>query len=212
MDEKIVTNRIAWLKKPVNLLVIGLFFGAFTVLALRVILVQDRSVHHHANFALYINGQQDKFDNFTFYEEVAGCSTDDHNNPKHRVHMHGEVNNLVHVHAEGVTWGHFFANIGYGLTNNLVKTDDGVYEDDVDGKKLTFILNGQETDSIANKLIGSADALVIDYGDGKSAQKEYDALPRTAAEANEKPDPASCSGTESLTLSDRIKRALDFTN
>ncbi len=198
--------------KPVNLLLIGLFIGVLSILALRVALVQDHHVHHHANFALYINGQRDEFKNFTFYEEVAGCSADEDSNPKHRVHMHNNINDTVHVHAEGVTWGHFFANLGYGLANNLVKTDQGVYVDGQDGKALTFILNGKKVDSIANRLIESEDRLLIDYGGTRSeVQQRADAVAHTAHEANEHPDPASCSGTESLTFSDRLKRALDFT-
>lgn len=197
--------------KPVNLLLIGLMIGSISIIALRMLLISNDAPHYHANFALYINGEQDKFDNFTFYEEVAGCNADSHNDPKHRVHMHNNVNDAVHVHAEGVTWGHFFANLGYGLSNNLVKTDEGVFVDGQNGKKLTFILNGQETGSIANKLINSEDVLLVDYGEEDDARKHYDKIPKTAGELNLKPDPASCSGSEGLSLGERFKRALDFT-
>lgn len=202
----------AWerVNKPVNLLVIGLFVGAFTILGLRVILVQDHATHYHADFALYIDGQQDKFDNFTFYEEVQSCNTQDENNPRHRAHMHGNEAGSVHIHDDGVTWGAFFANIGYGLTNKSIQTDKGVFVDGADGKKLTFILNGQKTSSIANKLIGDKDMLLIDYGDGSNTQKEYDSIPRLAAQHDVTPDPASCSGSSKLTFADRLKRAIDF--
>lgn len=211
-DTNDVSEKLIHRIKPVNLLLIGLLVGALSILLMRVLLVQDNSPHHHANFALYIDGQRDEFESFTFYEEVAGCNADGHNNPKHRVHMHNNVNDAVHVHAEGVTWGHFFANLGYGLTNNLVKTDAGVYVDGQNGKKLTFILNGQETDAASNKLIESEDVLLVDYGDGKGAQQRYDEIPKTAGDLNRKPDPAACSGSESLTIGDRLKRAIDFTN
>lgn len=196
--------------KPVHLLVIGLFFGALSILGLRVILASDHATHYHANFALYINNNRDKFDNFTFYEEVTSCSSDDHSNPTHRTHMHGHEAGVVHVHDDAVTWGAFFANLGYGLTNKSVTTDDGVFTDGVDGKKLTFFLNRQPVENIANKVIKSEDVLLIDYGDGKSIDQQYGTIQQNAGEINAKPDPGSCSGSKALTLGERIKRAFDF--
>jgi hypothetical protein len=196
--------------KPINLLLIGLFVGAFTILGLRVLLARDHATHYHANFALYINGERDKFDNFTFYEEVQSCSSEDHSNPKHRVHMHNQENDTVHVHADGVTWGHFFANLGYGLLNDAVKTDKGVFVDKADGKKLSFILNGEKVSSVANRPIASEDVLLVDYGDGASVQNHFDGINKSAAEHNHKPDPASCSGSTGLSFGDRVKQALDF--
>lgn len=211
-DDNTVSEKLIHRIKPINLLLVGLLIGALSIVLMRVILVQNHATHYHANFALYIDGERDEFDNFTFYEEVAGCSSDGHSNPKHRAHMHDNVNDAIHVHADGVTWGHFFANLGYNLGNNLIKTDDGVFVDGQNGKQLTFILNGEKTGSVANKLIESEDVLLIDYGDGSGAEQRYDAISRTAGELNTKPDPASCSGDENLSIGDRLKRAIDFTN
>jgi hypothetical protein len=211
VDLDTVKSKLAWINKPVNLMLIGLFVGAFTILALRVLLIKDHSTHYHANFALYINGQQDKFDSFTFYEEVAACTVDDPTDVKRRAHMHDENNSLVHVHDDGVTWGDFFANLGYTLGNKIIKTDNGIYIDGADGKKLTFILNGETATSIANKVIGSEDVLLIDYGDGASTKAEYDQIPKNSHEYNSKADPSTCSGSHKLTFGDRLKQALDLT-
>jgi hypothetical protein len=124
--------------------------------------------------------------------------------------MHNQQNDAVHVHAEAATWGHFFANLGYGLTNDSVKTDKGVFVDGQDGKKLTFILNGEKVSSVANRVIQSEDTLLIDYGDGSSTQQRYDSINKSAGEYNLKPDPAACSGDENLSASERLKRAVDF--
>lgn len=191
---------------------IGIVSGFFMFAGVRAVSLQGHSTHYHANFALYVNGQQDKFDNFTFYEEVQSCSADEHNNPRLRTHMHQPENNLVHVHADGVTWGHFFANLGYGLSNKAIATDEGVFIDGQDGKKLTFFLNRQPVNSIANQVIQSGDTLLIDYGDGSGIDEKFNQIPADANEYNTKPDPAACSGSESLTLSERVKRAFDFTN
>lgn len=211
MTEVSKTPWAEFFKKPVNLLVIGLFLGAFTILSMRVVLIRDHATHYHANFALYINGQKDEFSNFTFYEEVQGCSVDMHDSPKHRAHMHNNENHIVHVHADGVTWGHFFANLGYGLTNKSVKTDDGVLVDGTDGKKLTFFLNRVPVESIANRVIESEDVLLIDYGDGSSIDQRYEDIKKDAAGRNTQPDPAMCAGSQPLTFGERLKRAFDFT-
>jgi hypothetical protein len=209
--DKVFKKKLDWLNKPINLLVLGLFLGAFTILGLRVLLVQDRHTHYHANFGVFINGERDQFESPLFYEEIQSCSDQNENNPKHRVHMHGQESDVVHVHSEGVTWGAFLANLGYGLTGNLIKTDKGIFIDGQDGKQLTFLLNGKEIDSVANKIIGSADVLLISYGEPKDAKNQNSQLSHNAGDYNVKPDPASCSGDEALNFSERVKRAFDFT-
>jgi hypothetical protein len=190
----------------------GLVVGLLVFFGLRVVFVQDHHTHYHANFALYINGQRDTFDSFAFYEEVQSCSVDNNNDPKTRVHMHNQDNSLVHVHDDNVTWGAFFANLGYGLFDDAIETSKGIFIDGKDDKKLTFILNGQKVDTVANRVIQSEDALLIDYGNANKTQDEYDQIKHTAHDANTKQDPATCSGSHKLTFKDRLKRALDFKN
>lgn len=191
-------------------LVAGFVLGVITLVAVRFVTFKSDLVHYHANFALYINGQRDEFKNFSFYEEVQLCSSDAANNPKARVHMHDQNNHLIHVHAHGVTWSQFFTNLGYTLGDNLIKTDQGVYVDGQDGNKLTFLINGRETGTIADTVIKSEDVLLVNYGkdDQSTLQKRYDDIPRDAHQANTEKDPASCSGAESLTLTQRLKHAV----
>jgi len=181
---------------------------------IRAALYKPDNVHYHANFALYINGTHDDFNNFTFYEEVQSCDSHNLDNPKVRVHMHDQNNALVHVHAHGVTWSQFFTNLGYTLGDNLIKTDKGVYIDGQDGNKLTFILNGKSVDTIANRIIGSEDVLLINYGkdDAATIAQRYQAVPRTAHAQNLEKDPASCGGAEDLTLSARLKSAIGLSS
>jgi hypothetical protein len=197
-------------KKALLAVIIGFLIGALWLVALRFFTYQSDTIHYHANFALYINGEQDKFDNFTFYEEVQSCGSDEVNNPKTRVHLHGNVPSVIHVHAPGVTWGHFFANLGYGLGDNFVKTDKAVYVDGVDGNKLTFWLNGEEVDNVANQTISSEDTLLINYGkdDDMVLKQRFDAIPTDAGDYNEKNDPASCAGTKPATLWERLKQSV----
>jgi hypothetical protein len=192
----------------------GYLLGVFWLVAVRFVMYKSDTVHYHANFALYINGQRDEFKNFTFYEEVQSCGSDEKNNPKTRVHMHDSVNHVAHVHEPGVTWGHFFANLDYALGDSLVKTDDGVFVDDQNGNKLTFTLNGKEVGGIANRHISSEDTLLINYGKDSAdiLKQRYDGITKDAAEFNRRNDPSSCSGNKELTFGERLKQAIGIQN
>jgi hypothetical protein len=194
--------------KTAAALVAGFLVGTLWVVAVRFITYKSENVHYHANFALYVNGKRDEFKSFTFYEEVAACATDVHDNPKSRVHMHAQNGGLVHVHAHGVTWGHLFANFGYTLGDAVLKTDEGVFAESGENK-LRFWLNGQETSTIANKLISSEDKLLINFGDESDAvlQQRAQQIPTDAKEYNGKYDPGGCSGGEELTLFERLQKS-----
>jgi hypothetical protein len=197
-------------QKHVIIFLVGALLAFIASTAVRYALVKDTAVHYHANFSLYINGQEDPFKSFTFYEEIAACDTHELDNPKPRVHLHDQNAHLVHVHAHAVTWGAFFNNLGYTLGDNLVKTDNGTYISGDDGNKLTFLLNGQPVDHLANAVIKSEDVLLINYGKDSDTTltKRYDAIPRTAHQANSTVDPAACSGGAELNFWNRLKQAL----
>lgn len=203
--------KIKMSKRFILAAVIGFVAGALWLVAVRFITYSPDIVHYHANFALYVNGERENFDNFTFYEEVASCGSDEDNNPKTRVHMHDNVSDVVHVHDAGSTWGHFFSNLGFSLSNSVLQTESGIYIDDADGgKRLRFILNGQESRSIANQTIRSEDTLLITYGDEspETLRERYEAIERSAGEYNQKSDPASCKGSEDLSFGKRLKKAI----
>lgn len=203
-------KKLSKFQKHVIIFAVGFVISLLLTTAVRYALIKDTAVHYHANFSLYINGQEDPFKSFTFYEEVAACDAHEADNPKVRTHMHDSNNHLIHVHAPGVTWGAFFANLGYTLGDNLIRTDSGVYITGDDGNKLTFMLNGQPADNIANKVIHSEDVLLINYGKDNSStlQQRYDAIPRDAHKANTTKDPAACQGGQELNSWNRFKQAL----
>lgn len=190
-----------------------ILIGALVMVAFRFAMIKDTSVHHHANFGLYVNGQQDQFQGPGYYEEVTACNVHNHEDLASRVHMHGNVNNVVHVHDHGVTWSDFFANIGYTLGDTVLVTEKGTFVDGQDGNKLSFMLNGQPVTHIANTLIKSEDALLINYGkdDARTLQTRYTAIPKDAHRYNITKDPAACQGGEGLTPLNRLKQALGFT-
>ena len=202
-------NMIILPKKLAMLLAITFLLGSLWFVGFKLIVKKSDKVHFHANFALYIDGKRDDFKSNVFYEEVQSCSADG-SDPRTRVHMHDEVNDVVHVHAKGVTWGHFFANLGYTLGNSSITTRTETLVDGVNGKKLTFILNGEPATLIANRLIADTDRLLINYGSESLAdlQLRFTTVSHSADEVDKKQDPASCSGGKSEdAIWNRIKKA-----
>lgn len=202
------------LSKPAKYILIslglGVLLGLLWLMTVRVILAKDEHTHYHANFAVYVDGERLQFVGPTFFEEVAACSMAGSDDPKTRVHMHDNVQDVVHVHDEAVTWGAFFANLRYGLSDKALTLDNSVLVDNQDGKNLVFILNGEPTTTIANRVIRSEDVLLINYGSEDSAtiQQRYDSIKHTARHYNETADPSACSGSPPFTFKERLRRAL----
>lgn len=184
-------------------------FGVIAVVAARFILVEKHTTHYHANFALYINGVKEEFNSFVFYEEVSACTDEYSNNPKSRVHMHDNINNLIHVHDNASTWSHFFSNLDITFADGLLYKS-GMLIRESSESNFTYILNGKEIDSIANKVIASGDALLINIGDENNdvILERFNLISKNAVEYNEKPDPSSCSGSASESFTDRLRRTL----
>lgn len=190
-------------------LAVGFVVGVLWFVGLRFVTYEDKRVHYHANFALYVDGVRDEFKSATFYEETQSCSADEIG-PKQRVHLHDNNPGLVHVHDSGATWGHLFANLGYGLTNKSVTDDKATYLDGQNDTQVRFILNGKEVGSIANEIIQNEDKLLIDVETAKGAvaSRLMPELPSDAAEYNQKSDPSTCSGSKPLTFTERLKKAV----
>lgn len=189
---------------------VGVFlFGAIWLIAVRFISYKDTSIHYHANFAVFINDERLPFDNFTFYEEVQSCAGDDLNNPKIRVHMHDQVNHVVHVHDAGSTWGHLFANLNLSAGDTLFKTTDATYVEGVDNVDIRYLLNGNEVTTIANRAINSEDVLLISIGKptDEQMQTQYSQIAQDAGEYNKRADPSACTGGKEIGLLERLKVA-----
>lgn len=192
------------------LFALGLVLGALIVMAIRFATYHTETTHYHANFAVYINGQREQFKGLQYYQEVAACAVHGAIQPAQRAHMHDNLNSVLHVHDEAVTWQQFFTNLGWTLGPDFIQTGDKVIHHEDETNKLHIVLNGQDLTgltSIANQTIKDEDRLLISYGDIDSGaiQKEYKSVPTTAHHFDITPDPASCAGQmEHVTLSDRL--------
>lgn len=211
------TSVIAKLRRnlpSLTLLLIGFVVGVLWFGALRFLLVKPAEVHYHANFAVYVNGVREEFKSFTYYEEVAACTSAFADNPKGRVHMHDEVSDVIHVHDKRVTYANFFDNIDWSLGPNFVRTADGLVTN-TDDKAWVFMLNGKKLDRVDNLVVGDQDKLLISYGTADTDfMAQYNKIENKAKAVDAQADPATCSGlngTAEDSFSARIKHGFSFT-
>ena len=169
-------------------IILGIFLVGYIYSWLKYI-----SPHYHANFAMYIDGERVDFSGDEFMEDVAWCWLSELMFPKHRAHLHSNNQDTIHVHAEGVSWGHFFANNGVIFNDNIISLRD--WEEILwvdENNKISFLLNGELIINPFNDLIKSKDQLIISYW---SSQNIWDLfVSDNAGEYNSKYDPGTCSG------------------
>lgn len=184
--------------------------GATTILGIRFVTYTVPAVHYHANFALYINGQQEQFKSSKYYTEVSACAINHSvKQPTERAHMHENVNNVVHVEDNSVTWGQFFTNLGWTLGPTFIATPDGKIYSENANKKLNLFLDGQDYTGfggLQNNIIKDKDRLLISFGaeSATTLNQQFSAIPSNAQKYDLTKDPASCSGNRVTTLHDRL--------
>jgi len=192
-------------------LLVGLALGALLLgLARLAAAPLNPTTHHHANWAIVVNGTRIDLSGDRFMEEIAACTAgNDGIAPSQRIHMHESLQDVVHVHHAGATWGHLMTNLGLGLGDDWLFLDRGLVEgiDGIasDGRlvsgtnagRLVFVVNGFVVPSLANRVVESEDRVLIAWtaGDVDTVQSDwFEDVASTAAEYNERMDPASCSG------------------
>ncbi len=197
-------------KSTLPILLIGFIGGFLWLTGMRFYLAKTPETHYHANFAVYINGQREVFKEFTYYEEVAACTSAYTDNPKGRVHMHDNVNDVIHVHDKRVTYGNFFQNIGWNVGDEYIATKSDIYRADTQNK-VVYIINGEEVENITNRIIGNTDRLLVSYGASTTdTTSQYETVATSASEVNKYQDPASCSGIGGAgndSVTNRLKHA-----
>lgn len=198
------------MKQKAIFLIIGSILGILLFGFIRFFTIHEHHTHFHANFAIFINGNRVNLTDNKYMEEISSCLETKEIQPKQRAHLHENNQDTLHVHHEGVTWGHFLMNIGFNVGTDYLVDDKGVIYKSDDKNKLTFILNGSQVRSIGNELIKSEDRLLINYG-SETAETLQDAQFKTVAENahefNLKNDPAACSGHGELGFIERLKKA-----
>lgn len=188
--------------------VIGAIFGALAVLGIRfATYAAPADTHYHANFAVYVDGTQEQFSNPLLYEEISECSISTEKKPGERAHLHENIKDVVHVEDSAVTWGNFFQNINWNVSDKYLDTSEDLLVN-TETKKVTYVLNGEEISDITNKVIGDKDRLLVSYGTATKDEinKQFSTVASSAEKYNVTKDPASCSGSQSEdSIKDRLK-------
>lgn len=108
--------------KKIGLSVISILLCVLLFVWYKVSQIPAVPVHYHANFAVFIEGKQADFTSPSLMH-IKPCSNDEHesSDPKENVHLHDQIGNVVHVHANGIDWHTFFSTVKFDL---LSKTNE----------------------------------------------------------------------------------------
>ena len=114
---------------------------------------KTEEVHYHAGFVVFKDGQKIDFSD-SKYMYIKPCNVDENKKEDdktiqmEKAHLHDGVGDVVHIEADGATWGDLFTNINYT----------------VDYASVSAFINGSKIDGIKNTPIKSYDSLVLFEG------------------------------------------------
>lgn len=166
--------------------------------------------HFHANWAVFVDGERLAFTGEEYMEDVAACAAGEHVHPAGRVHMHNGEDRVVHVHHEGVTWGHLLENLGFDAGRDYLMLDGDRRWFAGEGRTVKYIVNGFALDRIDPAEIHSGDRVLISFGPETLDQVLAEQFPQVPADAeryNVTQDPAGCAGARETTMGERLRWA-----
>lgn len=109
--------------------------------------------HFHAGFVVYIDGhKQDYSGNEHMHFDACSISEKQEHREmgvRDRIHMHDNNGDVVHAHAEQVTWRQLFENADIKLPL---------------GKKLTAYQNGSKVEDLLDTYIKPYDSVIFVFG------------------------------------------------
>jgi hypothetical protein len=198
--------------RAILLVLIGLVLGVVALAAVRwTVAPPPVPTHYHANWAVFVNGQRLDLSGPEHMEEVTACvPVGETILPTQRTHMHEGNHDVVHVHDDGVTWGHLMANLGFGLGDDFLVLGGGEGYVADGTNTLKYVADGQIVLPAYNRVIRSTERLLISYGPESVADAiatQFPQVASSAAEYNTRPDPAGCQGAAELTLAQKLRYA-----
>ena len=191
---------------------LGVAVGVVALAAVRwTVAPPPLPTHYHANWALFVNGQRVDLSGSQYMEEVTACVPAGQTIlPPQRVHMHEGNMDIVHVHDDGVTWGHLMANLGFGLGEDFVMLGGGQRYVADGTSTLKYVADGTPVLPAYNRVIRPTERLLISYGPetlDEVVATQFAQVAATAAEYNTRPDPAGCSGAAEMTFAQKLRYA-----
>lgn len=134
-------------------------------------------VHFHAGFVIYIDGKRQDY-SAGQYMHVDMCSIaekqKEHNLKQvDRVHLHDNVGDVAHIHADGVLWKELFENSSITLPSD---------------KKLTTYRNGNRVmENILQKKIEPYESIILVYGEDIEVEPSFFITKERIEEVESKP-------------------------
>ncbi|TSC79366.1 MAG: protein-disulfide isomerase [Candidatus Peregrinibacteria bacterium Gr01-1014_25] len=167
-------------------------FIALAVLSLaacRQAAVNPDPNHTHADFAVWIDGQQIDFDRPEYMsdhiDDPDGAEPEGpHDDAGHKhpyLHLHDSNGAVVHRHKPGLTLGEFFDSIGMEMTATCFAVDPRMPVCTTDDKRWRMFVNGEEWPIDPTYAFSDLDAILLTYGsDDDAIAKQLDALTHDA--------------------------------
>ena len=116
----------------------------------------NTEVHVHADFAVFMNGNQLDFSQTEYQSSVSHEKDED-------VHLHDGDGKVVHRHAGGVTFAQLLKSIGYELTSDCFTTDTNEQYCANASSTLAFYVNGNPADK-TTYIPQEEDRMLLTYG------------------------------------------------
>lgn len=110
-----------------------------------------KSTHIHADIKLYIDTQSIDFSQKKY--QLASSY----------IHFEDGVGDVTHVHATGLTMGHFFKSLN-GDINQDCLTFEGKNHCNENNKRLKFYVNGEPNDEFGYYILKDLDKVLVSYG------------------------------------------------
>ena len=110
------------------------------------------STHDHANFMVFINGEEI---NFALPQYIVKAK---------EVHIEDMNGNVIHKHATGITLGYFFKTLGFKFDENCFVFDNKKEYCNEGDKTLKFYVNNERNYEYDKYEIKDLDKYLISYG------------------------------------------------
>jgi hypothetical protein len=155
-------------------LILGIILGA---VAMRIFLVasapeehnhddhsHDSDVHVHADFLMVLDGEKIDLTQDKYQSNLEnGVHHDD-------IHLHDNQGNIIHRHAEGVTFGDFLRSIGFLFTDECITLDTGEEYCADSNHTLSLYVNNEAQTAIDDYIIEDNDRVLMYYGEKDSIE------------------------------------------
>jgi hypothetical protein len=118
------------------------------------------SAHVHADFSVFVHGKE--------VDLTGDAFLDGHP----LTHLHSGKNNdqVIHVHATGITYGMFFSTIGINVGECFELAQTSFCDEN--GNTLSYYVNGKIVSDLSHKVIEDLDKVLITYGNSPNSIKE----------------------------------------